>query len=445
VVVVGIAAGLALSVKLTLIAPILALTVAVIVQVPTGSRRRIGGLWAAAVAGAGGFWYLRNLIAVGNPLPWFSFGFLPTPHSPLQQHTNLSVADYLTYPTILKDVFAPALADGLGPWWVLILLIAVVGPLLCVLFGRDRRVRLVGIVALVSLVGYLITPGTASGPFGHPAGFRLNLRYCAPGLTLALAVSPLALRDAGRRMHRICLGALAVVFVATTAQERLWTKPYAGTGALIAAGLLLVGVLTVFGPSSIVRSLAARSRIAAITATIAVSLAAATAGYAEQHQYVRDRYASDPQLPSLSELWKWARTVRHDRIAIVGTFGGFFGYPLLGSNDSNDVQYVGHHGSHGSFTPITDCREWRHALNAGHYRYVVTTASRSVWTHALSFSPEGNWTKQDPAARSVLPQSRHEPIAVYELSGKLDPDRCSDAEALGAEHDVVTPKSQGSP
>jgi hypothetical protein len=100
--------------------------------------------------------------------------------------------------------------------------------------------------------------------------------------------------------------------------------------------------------------------------------------------------------------------VQHARIALVGTLGAFFAYPLLGIEDSNDVAYVGHHGPHGSFTPITNCREWRRALNAGHYRYVVTTAPRDVWTPALSFSPEGDWTRNDPAARSV---------AVYRLHG----------------------------
>jgi hypothetical protein len=426
--VVGIAAGLAISVKLTLLAPVIALTAAVIAQAPRGNRRRIGGLWAAAVGGAGGFWYVRNLIAVGNPVPWFSLGFLPTPHPPLQQQTNFSVADYLTYPRIVKDVFAPALAGGLGPWWVVILLIAVLGPLLCLMFGRDRLLRLVAIVALASLAGYLVTPGTASGLFGHPSGFRLNLRYCAPALTLALTVTPLAPPLAGRRIRWITLGALAAVFTATIAQQRLWPQAYVGTGSLIAAALLLAGTVVAFRPWSIVGSLGARSRIAAVAAIAILPLAGGAAGYAEQRHYIRDRYTFEPGLPSLSELWQWARTVRHARIAIVGTFGGFFAYPLFGIDDSNDVQYVAHHGPHGSFTPITNCREWRRAINAGHYRYVVTTASRSVWTHALGSSPEGDWTKHEPAVRSVLPQNAHAPIAVYELTGRLDPDRCSDTD-----------------
>ena len=167
-----------------------------------------------------------------------------------------------------------------------------------------------------------------------------------------------------------------------------------------------------------------------------VLLGGATAGYAEQHLYIRDRYTADQAPRSLAPLWKWARTVQHARIALVGTLGGFFAYPLLGIEDSNDVDYVGHHGPHGSFTPITSCREWRRALNAGHYRYVVTTASRDVWTHALSFSPEGDWTREDPAAWSVLPRATDAPIAVYRLRRRLDPDRCPGSVKPRQEHNA---------
>jgi hypothetical protein len=440
----GVAAGLAVSMKLTLVAPMLALTAAVIMQLPREHRRGIASLWLAAVGGAGGFWYLRNLIAVGNPFPWFSLGVLPTPHSPLQQHTSFTIADYLRYPTILRDVFAPALADGLGPWWVVILAVAVVGPLSCVAAGRDRVVRIAGVVALVSLAGYLVTPGTASGPFGHPVGFHLNLRYAAPALALALTVGPLALSGAGKRWQWAFLCGLAAIFAATVAQQRLWAGAYGGSGLLVPAVLLLTPSGAALGLRGLARSSAIRNRVAAGVGATLVLLGGATAGYAEQHQYIRDRYTADHALRSLAPLWQWARTVQHARIALVGTLGAFFTYPLLGIDDSNNVDYLGHHGPHGSFTPITNCPEWRRALNAGHYRYVVTTASRDVWTHALSFSPEGDWTREDPAARSVIPRAADAPIAVYRLRGQLDPDRCPDSRGFGGSRKVGSRRRPGS-
>ena len=86
----AVAAGLAVGVKLTVLAPVLALTVGVIVIAPRGRRLAAAGLWLGPLILAGGFWYARNLIAVGNPLPWTSAGgILPTPAPPLQQGTGL--------------------------------------------------------------------------------------------------------------------------------------------------------------------------------------------------------------------------------------------------------------------------------------------------------------------------------------------------------------------
>jgi hypothetical protein len=70
----AVAAGLAVGVKLTLLAPILALTVGVVAIAPRGRRLGTAALWFAPLILAGGFWYARNLIAVGNPLPWTSLG-----------------------------------------------------------------------------------------------------------------------------------------------------------------------------------------------------------------------------------------------------------------------------------------------------------------------------------------------------------------------------------
>ena len=80
-----------------------------------------------------------------------------------------------------------------------------------------------------------------------------------------------------------------------------------------------------------------------------------------------------------SHVWAFFRGVHHARVGVVGTFGGFFSYPLWGPDDSNHVQYVGARGPHGSFDAIATCRQWREALNNGRYQYVVTTPARDPW------------------------------------------------------------------
>ncbi|MGB7587293.1 MAG: hypothetical protein WBM00_01145, partial [Solirubrobacterales bacterium] len=68
----GLAAGLAAGTKPTVLGMAAALTLAVIALAPAGKRRRAMAWWFVPALAGGGFWYLRNLIAAGNPLPQVS-------------------------------------------------------------------------------------------------------------------------------------------------------------------------------------------------------------------------------------------------------------------------------------------------------------------------------------------------------------------------------------
>ena len=96
----------------------LALTVGTILIAHRGRRRRVAKAWVPAFVLAAGYWYVRNLIAVGNPLPWVGLGILSTPAAPLQQQTGFSIVHYASDTSIWSRFFAPGLAAGLGPWWV---------------------------------------------------------------------------------------------------------------------------------------------------------------------------------------------------------------------------------------------------------------------------------------------------------------------------------------
>jgi hypothetical protein len=429
----AVSAGLAIAVKLSMVAPVLALTVGALAISPRGRRRANAVLWLGPLLLAGGFWYVRNLIAVGNPLPWLSLPALTKPAAPLQQHTAFSAAHYLTNSHVLSATFEPGLAAGLGSWWVVVLALAVIGPLLCLLPGADGTLRMLGLVALASLGAYLLTPETAAGPPGAPLGFAFNLRYAAPALTLCLALPPLApALDRDWRRAAVLAG-LGTVLVATLAQARLWPSGQLADAVALAAAAAVIAA--VIGPA---RDLPAAAPIlAAITkrgrwrvpvaATCAALLAAGAAGaYSLQRHYLRGRYTFQPGVSSLSNVWALFRRVHHARVGIVGTFGGFFSYPLFGLDDSNRVQYIGQRGAHGSFTAIGSCARWRAAVNAGHFRYLVTTPARDPWRpKVLGPSPEGAWTASDPAARIVFSRrAAGQMIFVFELRGVLDPSAC---------------------
>jgi hypothetical protein len=118
--------------------------------------------------------------------------------------------------------------------------------------GRAHR----GVVAFASRAGYLVTPGTASGSFGHPVGFRLNLRYAAPALSLALTVGPLAQSGAGKRWQRTSVSGLTAIFAATVAQQRVWAAGYGASALLVAAALVLTASGAALGPRALARSAA---------------------------------------------------------------------------------------------------------------------------------------------------------------------------------------------
>ena len=63
----ALAAGLAVGMKYTAIFPVAGMTVAILALSPPGERLRRTGTWVLGVVVAGGFWYLRNLVATGNP------------------------------------------------------------------------------------------------------------------------------------------------------------------------------------------------------------------------------------------------------------------------------------------------------------------------------------------------------------------------------------------
>ncbi|MDQ2759916.1 MAG: hypothetical protein M3Y17_05635 [Actinomycetota bacterium] len=479
----ALAAGLAVSVKLSLLAPVLALSIGMIVLARPWWARAPGAhasgdgesgprapgaraparltraaLWLGPLLLGGGFWYLRNLVAVGNPLPWTSLGFLPTPAPALQQHTAFSVAHYLGDSQVLSKVLEPGLAAGLGRWWAVILAAAVIGPLLCLLPGADRLMRVVSLVALGSLAAYLLTPESAAGPAGHPLGFAFNLRYAAPALTLSLAILPLAPVLEQRRRRAATMIALVAVLVATLAQAQLWPSRHLpgalGAGAAVLVLSLAILAMAQIGRGSVGgvrrapyggvggavggaqparagggrggRSGPSPRRLTVLSSLAALLIALAAAGYPWQQHYLRGRYAFHPGVSSLAKAWALFRGVHDARVGLVGTFGGFFSYPLFGIADSNHVQYIAKRGPHGSFTALTTCQQWRTAVNAGHYRFLLTTPARDPWRpKALQASPEGAWTASDPDARLLYTRrAAGQRISVYELRGRLDPGAC---------------------
>jgi len=381
--VVGLAAGLAAGTKLNFLLPCAVLVVGLAVVAPRGGRRRALAVAGVAALAGGGYWYLRNLLHTGNPLPWFDhLGpiSLPAPAQELGGRETHAVLGYLTDGSVWSGWFLPGLHHGLSVVWPLIAAAALAGILLSLGRRADPLARVVGVAALVAALAWLVAPTSASGPDGMPNGFESGLRYLAPALVLGLALLPIGLRGWRRR---------------------------ADAGHPPDARIPKV-------PLQLERHLSGRWMPGACLA--AVALAVVSVGYAVQRHYLENRYA-DPSFttPGLDAAFGWARSISGASIATTSTRQ----YPLFGTDLSNRVQYVGERRPHGGFVAPSSCRAWRRLLDAGDYDYVVASRDR-VEAGKPPFPATARWT-EGPGARVVL---REPPTVVFRLVGPLSPAAC---------------------
>jgi len=403
-IVAGLAAGLAAGTKLNFLLPAAVLVVGLALIAPAGGRwRALAAAGLAALAG-GGYWYLRNLVHTGNPLPWFDHVgpvSLPAPDQALGGREGHSVLGYLTDGAVWSDWFLPGLHEGLTFLWPVLLALAITGLLLCIWQPRgslfteeahkdprfERRdeaytaLRVAGLAGLAAALAWLVASTAASGPEGLPRGFESGLRYLAPAIVLGLVLLP-ATPPLRGRLYR--LGSSKLHPASHSDAQRSLVQRLGPVGAWLGLIALAVG-------------------------TVAI-------GYRVQRHYLENRYANPSfAAPGLNATFKWADGVPNARIATTATRQ----YPLYGTDLSNHVQYVGEEQPHGGFTIPTTCPQWRRLLNEGDYDYVVASRDRiepGKPTHPLT----ARWTEGE-GATVIL---RKPPTVIFKLSALLDPSAC---------------------
>lgn len=422
----AIPAALALGSKYTMIVPAIALGIGCVLIAGRGQRLKHAGVWVGAMVLLGGYWYLRNAITVGNPLPPLThIGplSLPAPHTA----RTYTVWQYLTNGAVWRQWYIPGLRQSLGlAWWALIIG-SVAGALAATLQRRDARLRVIGGVTLLAGFMFLVTPQLLGIP-GAPVFFVDNVRYCAVALAAGLALLPLCRPLRGARGSLVWLIAIAMVLLFTVLDPGVWRsgfpgKPFAPAlhggpavaGAALAAAMLVLGEIWLWKQGTVRASVArfrGRARIVAAAST-ALMAAGVVGGFAVGTVYARDRYRSSPPLPS---IYAWAKHVHNARIGITGLPNQ---YPLTGANNTNWVQFVGVAQPHGGYGQAVSCSQWRMAVNRGHYGFVVVTAPFT--TIPVSTRPELRWTQTSPNAEAILYEYARgvEIGVVYRIAGPL--------------------------
>jgi len=426
----GIAAGLAVSVKLPLLAPVGAIAVGMVVVSGAGRRLMTAAAIGIPAFVVGGYWYVRAAIHTGgNPIPQIGWGPLDLPRPdqmPLDPRPRFAVADYLFEPTIYRRWFFPELENALGPFWPLILIAAVAATVFIVFRSRNLILRVLAAAALLTAAVYVVTPLTAAGQEGSPTGFFTNTRYLMPGLILALTLLPIArpLRAPERRAWQTLLFLVAVYALMVLTTPR-WYPDYI-------VGTVFLTLSLVWAPAALglARSRRLASRGVVTVAGTAVLLLAVVLGRAQEVQYYEQHYQrTTPFLQDggPQEAFAFAHDLHGKRIGIAGSGEIFFGqYGYYGANLDNYVQYIGVEGPQGQYRLATSCRVFRTLVNEGDYDYLIVSRATQDYPESPHWYPVYAWVKTDPALTLVVeePEITPQPDYVFRVDGMLDPDDC---------------------
>jgi hypothetical protein len=420
----GTAVGLAAGTKVTVLAMAAALSLAVVVLAPEGRRWAAAGWWFVPAFAAGGFWYLRNLIVVGNPLPEVArLGPISLPHPKQLQSARpgFSIAHYMTDSGVWRQYFAPGLHQAFGLLWPLVLGAAILAAALALVRGRDRCLRWIGAVALFGMLAYLFTPESAAGAQGAPVAFAINVRFALPALLAAIVLLPLGRWfDQGARQWAL-IGVMLAVLLVSDRSDAVLRDP-----SRIFAWLLVL--LAVLAPAALLLARRRGAGGAVILGGFAVlAIAVVAIGYPLQRDYLRDRFRSGIPGMHLDAAYRWARHTAGARIGLAGTSAGFLQYGFYGTELSNRVIYLGLRGPHGAFNPIPTCSAFRAAVNSAGLDYLVTSPFLNfIHPDSPIRSPEAGWLRGEPAVGPIL---RSGPVTVWRVRGALDPARCGPANA----------------
>ena len=426
----GLAAGLAAGTRVTGLAMAGALTVAVVVLAPQGRRRAAAGWWFGAALAGGAFWYLRNLVVAGNPIPEVEkLGPISLPHPERLQEgrPDFSILHYATDTGVWRDYFGPGLHEAFGALWPLVVFGAVAAALLALMHGRDRIVRWIGAAALFGALAYLFTPLSAAGAEGEPVGFGINIRYVIPALLAGIVLLPLdRWLDTPRRQQGLTAVLVLVFLVTNRPDDALHDKGRVFALLLVALVILVPALLLYLRGRGASVPLLAGGAAALLLAQVAI-------GYPLQRHYLEHRFANEgsaeESIPGmhLDSAYRWARGVEDARIGLAGTTAGFAGYGFYGTDLSNRVRYLGEDGPHGAFNALPTCAAFRAAVNDADLDYLVTAPFLNFLHPGDPVtSPEARWLRGEKAVRPVL---RSGPVTVWQVRGELDPGACGPANA----------------
>jgi hypothetical protein len=409
----GVAVGLAVGTKLSMLWVAGGLTVGLVLWIRRGGRLGLLAIWTAAATVAGGFWFVRNLVEAGNPFPFvrIPLGFVtlerPRSFHYLDGPASASALDKLGTPGFLSEVVPNDLGIQFGPLWPVLLAVAVGG--LALGLARPGLPRAVAIAGVVAGTAFLATPTTGTILLGQ-------LRHVA--VVLAVAVLVLMLQLRGRAAASVAVVLTGCVVAAVVAPE---SGPRPSADGVVVAALVLATV----GAVVTVGLRAPGLRVVVTSAAVVVAALAAGVRWHDRGGFVAGDPGTSPVLQSgfqheLVPAMRWALLRGGERIAVVNIAGQL---PFHGRALDNRVQYVGVPRQHGGYDPVPTCRQWWERLTAERARYVLVADEGLESAAAPPRAPEHAWTRSAPGVRTVISRPH---VKLYRLPALAKP-RCGPA------------------
>jgi hypothetical protein len=411
----GATLGLAAGTKSNLLVLVVLLAAAGAVALAarsTETLRTWGGRWAApavwlgAIALFGCYWYIRNWVRTGSPVPWLDVGVGPVQMSGVTTNaadnvTDQTILNYADHPRLMSNVVYPGIRAALGDaWWAWGLLL--VASLALVVVARRRVLVVIAAVGLVGLVSHIVTPLSLMVPPDNPVAFftfAFNLRYALPAVALVLVAGACATSTQRAQVGFALAGlglAVAGVFPTTLSLEVSHDADAADRPLTLLLGAVVLVVAGSLAMAMTRRSEDGRTlRAAGLVAAPVVALAVA---FPVIDRYEDRRYAT-PIPKVASEVWPTTSRLTSARIGIATDP---VPYPHTGADLSNWVAYVGVTEDGGLLRNPTSCAEWGAVVRSLDLTHVALAPNRIDMLQPLSTDQTEAWTLAIPGAEVMF-------------------------------------------
>jgi Dolichyl-phosphate-mannose-protein mannosyltransferase len=335
------------------------------------------------VAVAGGFWLVRNVVEVGNPVYPVKVAPLgvtvfDAPPDLYRELAGFTILDYAGDWEVWREFLRPGFDHGFGLAWVVLPLAALMALGMALRRRRSSRsaalVAATVVAAALAAVAYAATPYSALGGEGQPALTGANTRYGLPAVLLALPAVAWLVSRAGRWRLLLELAVLAVIGDGLRRSlEPVPSRHVAAAVVVVATAGALAALAGRF------RHRFPRPSPAALGMAAAAGLIALGAyGFRHAERFNDERYRGiDPALA-------WTSEREQRRIGLTGypSLGGpvFPILPAFGPRLANEVEQVAPEVD-GMLLQYRSRRQFEAALRRGRYDLIVYADGRAPRRH----------------------------------------------------------------